>query len=186
MGCSRSLRMSSRQASCRRSRWMTMRRADTHWAMALAMATPSADMLQPMTNTRFSTTFSTPAMNRYTSGRFVSPVALRMPLPQLYSPIPGRPMAYSFRYSTAPGKNSSLVFSSRSIGSAKNTHTRHTSTPRPRQIRKDEWTVLSTLSLSSMPSPRAAATFTPAPTPISSPVNRDTSVVVEPTAPSAI
>ena len=132
------------------------------------------------------TTFSTPAMNRYTSGRFVSPVALRMPLPQLYSPIPGRPMAYSFRYSTAPGKNSSLVFSSRSIGSAKNTHTRHTSTPRPRQIRKDEWTVFSTLSLSSMPSPRAAATFTPAPAPISSPVNRDTSVVVEPTAPSAI
>ena len=74
-----------------------MRMADTHWAMALAMATPSADILQPMTNTRFSTTFSTPAMNRYTSGRFVSPVALRMPLPQLYTAMAGILRAYIFR-----------------------------------------------------------------------------------------
>lgn len=41
-----------------------MRMADTHWAMALAMATPSADMLQPMTKNRFSSTFSTPATER--------------------------------------------------------------------------------------------------------------------------
>jgi len=36
-----------------------------------------------------------------------------------------------------------------------------------------------------MPRPRATATLTPLPMPISSPVNSDTSSVVEPTAPSA-
>ena len=78
-----------------------------------------------------------------------------------------------------------MVFSRRSIGSAKNAQIRHTSTPAPVQISREEWVVRSTFSLSPMPSQRATDTLTPAPMPMSRPVNRDTSVVVEPTAPSA-
>ena len=82
-GCTRSLDRHRRQASFRPSRCSTISRADRHWAITLATATPSAAMWHRMTKNRFRITFSTPATDRYSSGRRVSPMALIMPLPQL-------------------------------------------------------------------------------------------------------
>ena len=65
--------------------------------MTLAMATPSAAMWQRITKNRFRTTFSTPATDRYSRGRRVSPTALMMPLPQLYTAMAGILRAYIFR-----------------------------------------------------------------------------------------
>ena len=79
-----------------------------------------------------------------------------------------------------------MVFSRRSMGSAKNTQTRQVRTPAARQMSREEWLVCSTSSSLPMPSPRATDTLTPPPRPMSRPVNRETRVVVEPTEPRAI
>ena len=93
--------------------------------------------------------------------------------------------AYIFRYRVAPSISSSLVCSMVSIGPASSMQIRHTMMPKAVHSTKDVWTVFSTRSRSPMPRPRATATLTPLPMPISSPVNSDTSSVVDPTAPRA-
>ena len=81
------------QASFWLIRCRMISRADSHWAMALAMATPRAAMWHWITKNRFRATFTTPAMLRYSRGRFVSPAALRTPLPKLYTAMAGIPRA---------------------------------------------------------------------------------------------
>ena len=82
-----------RHESRRMTRWRTMRNAERYSEMTLAMATPSAAFPQTMTKKRLRMTFSTPAIVRYVSGRFVSPLALSTPLPKLNIPIAGMPSA---------------------------------------------------------------------------------------------
>ena len=90
------------------------------------------------------------------------------------------------KYSTAPSISSGFVRMRVSIGRASVTPTAPSSTPATTQITS----ALNTVSRvsSSCPAPRNCAmrTFTPLPSPISSPVNSVTRIVVEPTAPSAI
>ena len=57
--------------------------AETHWEMALASATPITLSWHTMTKNRFSAMFSAPAMDRYSSGFLVSPMALNTALPKL-------------------------------------------------------------------------------------------------------
>ena len=63
-GWNRSFLHSRRHSSRRPSRCSTISSADSHWAMTLASATPSAAMWQRITKNRFSATFSTPASDR--------------------------------------------------------------------------------------------------------------------------
>ena len=139
-----------------------------------------------MTKKRLRMTFSTPAIVRYVSGRFVSPLALSTPLPKLNIPIAGIPSAYIFRYNSAPSINSSFVFSSSSSGREKTKHSSPTTIPMSTHITNDEQTVRSVPRSSPAPRRRAAQTFTPLPMPSRKPMNRDTSSDVDPTAPSAL
>ena len=54
-------------------------------------ATPATPILSTMTHSRLSSTFTTPAMKRKYSGRFVSPTARSTDAPKLYSAITGKP-----------------------------------------------------------------------------------------------
>ena len=133
----RSFRHSRRHSSCRRTRCSTISRADSHWAITLAVATPSAAMWQRITKNRFSITFSTPDSDRYSRGRFVSPVALSTPLPKLYSAMAGMPKAYIFKYRVAPSISSSLVFSRASMGRASRLQISSMMMPAAAQMRKE-------------------------------------------------
>ena len=58
-----------------------MQAAETYWDATLATATPSTLQRQTMTKKRFSAILSTPAAERYQSGRFESPAAPSRPFP---------------------------------------------------------------------------------------------------------
>ena len=87
----------SLQLSFRLSRWHIIIEAERYWAITLAIATPSAAFLHTTTKKMFRITFSTPAIERYTNGFFVSPQALRTPFPKLYTAMAGIPSAYILR-----------------------------------------------------------------------------------------
>lgn len=91
-------------------------------------------------------------MDRYTSGRLVSPQALSTPLPKLYTAIAGIPREYIRRYVTALGSSSDFVFRRFSIGSARRRQIRHASTPMILHTSREECTV--SLTPLSSPAPR--------------------------------
>lgn len=84
----------SAQQSLRRTRCTTISPAERYCEITLAAATPEAAIPQQMTKNRFSATLSAPAIERYISGRLVSPQALSIPLPKLYTAIAGIPREY--------------------------------------------------------------------------------------------
>ena len=84
----------SAQQSLRRTRCTTISPAERYCEITLAAATPEAAIPQQMTKKRFSATLSAPAIERYISGRLVSPQALSIPLPKLYTAIAGIPREY--------------------------------------------------------------------------------------------
>ena len=59
--------------------------------MAVARATPSTDMLQKRTNTRFSATFKRPVRVRTIRGVLVSPLALKMEIRKFVIEMKGTP-----------------------------------------------------------------------------------------------
>ena len=65
--------------------------ADTHWEITVATATPATPIWNTITNTKFSTTLIAPAISRNSSGLLVSPTALRMAAPKLYTIRAGIP-----------------------------------------------------------------------------------------------
>lgn len=62
--------------------------------MTVAMATPATPRWNTMTRNRFKMTFTTPAMVKKYSGRFVSPTERKIAAPKLYSIIAGMPTKY--------------------------------------------------------------------------------------------
>ena len=65
--------------------------AEIIWEMMVASATPATPMWKPMTNSRFSSTFTRPESVRKYSGRRVSPTARSTAAPKLYSMLKGMP-----------------------------------------------------------------------------------------------
>ena len=74
-----------------RIRQITTSALEIIWEMMVAQATPATPMLKPMTNSRFSTTFTMPEAIRKYSGRRVSPTARSTAAPKLYSMLKGMP-----------------------------------------------------------------------------------------------
>ena len=65
---------------------------DTALEMTVAVATPSTDMSNPSTNSRFSATLSRPVQVRMYSGVRVSPLARKMAIMKFVSARNGVPM----------------------------------------------------------------------------------------------
>ena len=164
---------------------MSISVAERYCEIMLASATPSAAILHTITKNKLRITLSTPAAVRYTSGRRVSPSALRTALPKLNIPSAGIPRAYILKYSTAPSISSSFVFINASMGCAKKKHATAISTPAAVHSTNAVCTVSEVSFFSPAPMNCATRTFTPLPIPISTPVNSVTSIVVDPTEPRA-
>ncbi len=70
---------------------LTIKAAETNWDNTVAVATPATSIWNPITKIKFKITFTTPAAERKYNGRFVSPIALNIALPKLYSIVAGMP-----------------------------------------------------------------------------------------------
>ena len=90
------------------------------------------------------------------------------------------------RYSTAPSISSGLVFSALRIPPAKPQPMPSSTSPAAAQVSAAEWTVSERFFRSPAPKWCATSTLTPPANPMRKPVNRDTRMVVEPTAPNAV
>ena len=103
----------------------------------------------------------------------------------MYSASAGIPRKYILRYRHAPSISTSLVFKSSSSGRAKTTPIMSSSTPISAESMHEVCTVSSVSRSLREPRYIAVRAFMPLPMPMRKPVNRNTSVAVEPTAPSA-
>ena len=66
-------------------RAITTSTAETACEITVASATPATSILNATTKSTFSSTLSTPAMERKSSGLRISPAARRMDAPKLYT-----------------------------------------------------------------------------------------------------